>query len=157
MAVNIGLNAEQRAAAAKILNRVLADTFVVYAKTRGFHWNVTGSRFMELHRLFESQYEALAESIDEIAERTRALGVRATGSLAGFLAEATLRETTGDPISDDRMLAELRDDHEAMARSLRKDVATVDSLGDEGTTDFLTGLLQTHEKTAWMLRSYVAS
>ena len=50
MAVNIGLNAEQRAAAAKILNRVLADTFVVYAKTRGFHWNVTGLSFMELHR-----------------------------------------------------------------------------------------------------------
>ena len=69
-----GVTDEQRAGVVEILNGTLADLHVLYTKTRNYHWNVVGEHFRDLHKLLEEQYEALAESIDEVAERTRMLG-----------------------------------------------------------------------------------
>jgi len=155
MKVNIGLSDKARDGVVKTLNTLLADEFVLYAKTRGFHWNVTGPHFSELHKLFETQYDELAETIDEVAERSRALGGLATGSLKGFLADARIAEASAAKRSAKQMLGALLEDHEAVVRSLRKDIEAVSALGDEGTTDFLTGLMEQHEKTAWMLRAHL--
>jgi starvation-inducible DNA-binding protein len=132
----------------------LADEYVLYTKTRKYHWNVEGPHFHNLHKLFESQYEEIDETIDAVAERIRALGLYSTGSLDEFLKDTRLKEDGGGQISATQMIENLLADHESLIRSLRSDLATAsDSYGDAGTQDFLTGLMESHEKTAWMLRS----
>ncbi len=151
---DIGLKDSSRKGVTGLLESLLADEYVLYTKTRNFHWNVTGPRFHDLHKFFEGQYEAIDEVIDEVAERIRALGENAPGSLAEFLAAARLKEAAGKSLPADEMVTVLLADHESLAKTLRKDI---DRCGDEfkdvGTQDFLTGLLEQHEKQAWMLRS----
>ena len=77
MALSIGLSESNRDSVVKILNAVLSDEYVLYTKTRNYHWNVVGPQFNDLHKFFESQYEALNETIDEVAERARTLGGKA--------------------------------------------------------------------------------
>lgn len=155
MSINIGIGESQRKAVSRILAATLADASVLYVKTRNFHWNVTGPHFNDLHKLLESQYDALAESIDEIAERIRALGEVSPGSMAQFLQLARIKEHTGAPPAWRDMLAALLADHEAIIRTLRSDLdACATQHGDAGTQDFLTGLMESHEKTAWMLRAF---
>ena len=155
MQVEIGLSGQNREAIGQILNALLADEHVLYVKTRKYHWNVVGPRFKSLHELFEEQYKALADAIDEIAERARSLGVRAHGTMAEFGKHARLQEDPGYP-EDLAMAANLAKDHEAVIRQLREDIDRCgDDYEDEGTADFLTGLMEKHEKAAWMLRAYV--
>lgn len=155
MKTNIGIGEKERTALGSILNTLLADEYVLYTKTRRFHWNVVGPDFSELHKFFEQQYEALDDIVDEVAERARALDVTAAGSLQEFAKMARIRELAGANPDPSGMLAALLADHEALIRTLRKDVDAADGLGDAGTNDFLTGLLEQHEKMAWMLRSFL--
>ncbi len=154
--LNIGLSDKQRNGVIDILNAALADEFVLYAKTRNYHWNVTGPQFNDLHKFFDSQYEEIEGFIDETAERARSLGGTALGSLQGFLKHTRLKETTGAPPAAMDMVADLLANHETIIRQLREDISTVsDKYGDEGTADFLTGTLEAHEKMAWMLRAFL--
>lgn len=156
MKADIGIQESHRDAVAKILNRVLSDTVVLNFKTRNFHWNVTGTDFSQLHKFFEEQYNQLDEAMDEVAERVRALGGRTFGSLAEYLKTTTLTEEPARIPPARKMIAELLGDHEAIIKALRKDVdVTGDKYGDMGTSDFLTGLMETHEKMAWMLRAHL--
>ena len=153
--IHIGLDTETRTLVVKHLSAILADQHVLYGKTRNFHWNLTGHRFHTLHEFFEKQYDELALAIDQTAERIRMMGFASPGSMKEFLAQATLKEVPGALVSGEDAIAALRDDHEAAARELRKAVDEVDEAGDAGTADFLTELLQHHEQTAWMLRSFL--
>jgi starvation-inducible DNA-binding protein len=155
MKANIGIGEKERTSIGKILNTLLADEYVLYTKTRRFHWNVVGPDFSELHKFFEGQYEALDEIIDEVAERARALDVVSAGSLEEFGKLTRLKEQAGSNPDAPGMLAALLADHEAVIRTLRAHAETVGDLGDAGTNDFLTGLMEQHEKFAWMLRSYL--
>lgn len=156
-APDLGLTDEARKGVVDILNTLLADEFVLYTKTRNYHWNVVGPAFSQLHKFFEGQYEALDELIDEVAERARALGGRASGSLAEFSKATRLKEATGD-VNALAMVADLLADHETVVRNLRKVLPQVDDqYGDAGTNDFLTGLVEQHEKMAWMLRAHLES
>jgi starvation-inducible DNA-binding protein len=156
MKPNIGIADGDREAVARILNTLLADEYVLYTKTRNYHWNVVGPQFNDLHRFFESLYTPLNDVIDEVAERARALGGRAFGSLAEFTKAARLPEDPGTAPVAREMLASLLADHESVITSLRADVETVtDEHRDAATADFLTGLLAQHEKTAWMLRAHL--
>jgi starvation-inducible DNA-binding protein len=134
---------------------LLADEYVLYTKTRNFHWNVTGLQFNDLHKFFEAQYEELDDTVDEVAERARALGARALGTLEEFRQHTRLKETPGTVPAAKDMLSELLADHETIIRALRQDVEKADQSGDVGTNDFLTGLLEKHEKASWMLRSFL--
>jgi starvation-inducible DNA-binding protein len=156
MNANIALNESSRTKVLSLLDRVLADEYVLYTKTRNFHWNVTGPRFSEMHKFFESQYEILDGFVDEIAERSRTLGGRALGSMKEFLAKTHLKEAVSRVPKEDGMFAELLKDHEAVIRLLREDVEECTRSGDMGTADFLTGLMTSHEKMAWMLRSFIS-
>ena len=157
MKIEIGLNDAQRKPVVEILNRLLADEVTLYVKSRNFHWNVEGSDFGELHKFFEEQYDQLDEIMDEVAERARALGGYAAGSLSEFVAAARLKEAKGGAIPAREMLAQLLADHETLIRTLRAEAAQVgDKHDDAGTEDFLVGLMEQHEKMAWMLRSYLA-
>jgi starvation-inducible DNA-binding protein len=151
----LGLRESSRKGVLALLAQTLADEYVLYTKTRNFHWNITGFHFGAMHKFFQDQYEQLDTIVDDTAERARALGARALGSMKEFLAKARLAESPAVSLKEEAMVAELLADHEALVRSLRRDVDEVARLGDQGTADFLTGLMQTHEKMAWMLRSFL--
>jgi starvation-inducible DNA-binding protein len=157
MQPNIEIPDNDRAAIVDILNQLLSDEYVLYTKTRNYHWNVTGPQFNDLHTFFEAQYEALNDVVDEVAERARQLGGRALGSLAEFTKAARLTEQPDTTPNATQMIRALLTDHETLIRSLRADIGPVaERLHDVGTSDFLTGLLEKHEKMAWMLRAYVS-
>jgi starvation-inducible DNA-binding protein len=152
--IQIGLDQAQREGVVALLNSLLADEYVLYTKTRNFHWNVIGPRFHDLHKFFEGQYGEIDGIIDEVAERSRSLGAVAPGSMAEFLKSARLKEQAGAFMDADAMVAALLHDHEALIRHLREDLdAAQAKFGDAGTADFLTGIMETHEKMAWMLRA----
>jgi starvation-inducible DNA-binding protein len=156
MTLNIGISDPHRQGVIALLNTLLADEYVLYTKTRNYHWNVTGLQFNDLHKFFEAQYEALDDIVDEVAERARSLGGRAAGTLEEFRKHTRLNEEPGTAPAAKDMLAKLLADHEALVRTLRADVdATTDKFKDVGTADFLTGLLEQHEKMAWMLRAFL--
>ena len=157
MNAQIGLKESSRTKVLALLGKTLADLSVLSQKTRNFHWNVQGPRFSELHKFFESQYAALEGEIDETAERSRALGGRALGSMKEMLAATRLTEaSSGRSLSEDSMLAELLRDHEAFIRALRADADASGAAADKGTEDFLVGMMEAHEKMAWMLRAFVS-
>jgi starvation-inducible DNA-binding protein len=154
--LNIGISDHNRGGVVHILNSLLADEYVLYTKTRNYHWHVTGFHFSELHKFFESQYEELEKTIDEVAERARSLGGKSLGTLKEFLQHTCLKETPGKHPAAERMVGDLLNDHEAIIRSLREDLMACDEkYGDTGTNDFLTGLMEQHEKMAWMLRAHL--
>lgn len=150
--VNIGISEADRADIAHGLSRLLADTYTLYLKTHNFHWNVTGPMFSSLHLLFETHYVELAEAVDVIAERIRALGYPAPGSYKAFAELSSIKEAEGVP-SAEAMIAELVEGQEAVTRTAREVFPCVDKASDEPTADLLTQRMQIHEKNAWMLRS----
>lgn len=153
---NIGIQDNDRKIVAQILNSVLSDEYVLYTKTRNYHWNVTGPQFNDLHKFFQTQYEELDVIIDEVAERTRAVGEKSIATLVEFVKNARIKESPGDYPSAQTMLANLMEDHEAIIRTLRDDSEKTVKHNDIGTNDFLIGLMEKHEKMAWMLRSFAA-
>lgn len=155
-APSIGLTAKNRQKIESSLSGVLANQHVLYIKTRNFHWNLIGGRFHSLHVHFEEMYGELALAIDETAERIRMIGGVAPGSMGEFVKAASLKESKGALVSGDDAIKSLLADHETVIRSLRKEIPEIGELDDHGTEDFLVGLLQKHETTAWMLRSYLA-
>jgi starvation-inducible DNA-binding protein len=153
--VSIGISQENRTQMANALQKLLADEYLLYTKTLNFHWNVEGKHFGPLHALFNEQYEKLLSIIDNIAERIRAIGSFTHATMKGFLSLSTLAEKTGDFPDDITMLSLLLADHEAVIQTIRgtNDLAT--KLNDAGSNNFLSGLLEIHEKIAWMLRAHL--
>ncbi|MBN3887414.1 MAG: Dps family protein [Nostoc sp.] len=155
-AINIGLTEEQRQGVINLLNQDLADAYLLLVKTKKYHWDVVGPQFRSLHQLWEEHYQKLTLNIDALAERIRALGGYPVGTLEGFLKLATLKEHAGNVPTATGMVANLVDDHEQVIRNLRDHVdQSGEKFHDQGTADFLTGLLEQHEEIAWMLRSFI--
>lgn len=155
-AINIGLTEEQRQGVINLLNQDLADAYLLLVKTKKYHWDVVGPQFRSLHQLWEEHYQKLTLNIDALAERVRALGGYPVGTLEGFLKLATLKEHAGNVPTSTNMVANLVHDHEQVIRNLRDHVdQSSDKFHDQGTADFLTGLLEQHEEIAWMLRSFI--
>ncbi len=152
MAIDIGIAARDRKDIADGLSHLLADSYTLYLKTHNFHWNVTGPMFNTLHLMFEAQYTELATAVDTIAERIRALGHPAPGSYKDFAKLSSIKEASGVPDAK-TMIKQLVDGQEAVVRTARQVFPTAEKAGDEPTCDLLTQRMQTHEKTAWMLRS----
>lgn len=155
MKPNIGISEKNLAHVVTVLSTVLSDEMMLYVKTRKFHWNVAGESFMELHKLFEAQYNQLEETIDEVAERINKLGSKTIGTMSEFAKHSAIKETPGKyPYSKD-MIKELLKDHETIIQLLRKNIDDCsEKYKDAGTADFLTGLMEQHETTAWILRRY---
>jgi starvation-inducible DNA-binding protein len=154
--LNIGLSDEQLQGVIELLNRNLADFYLLLIKTKKYHWDVIGPQFRTLHELWEEQYEALTINIDQTAERIRALGGYPVGTAEGFLQLSTISEHPNDLPSATDMVGRLVQDHEQIIRNLRENIDQCsDNYHDEGTADFLTGLMEQHEEMAWMLRSFL--
>lgn len=152
MPIDTGISAKDRAAIAGGLSRLLADTYVLYLKTHSFHWNVEGPMFQTLHTMFMTQYTETWNAIDPIAERIRALGHYAPGSYQQYAKLASIKESAGVPRAE-KMVRELIEGQEAVARTARSVLPLADKANDQPTLDLLTQRLDIHEKTAWMLRS----
>lgn len=151
---DVGIKPRDKAHLAEGLSQSLADTFSLYVKTLGVHWNVVGSSFYGLHKLTEVQYQDLAAAVDELAERIRALGYPAPAgfsefrSLSAINAESRI-ESAGD------MLKELIDDNELAARRMRKVSDIAGDAEDKFSEDMLIARMGAHEKNVWMLRALV--
>ena len=155
MELNIGINTEDRQQIAAGLSKLLADSYSLYVKTHNYHWNVEGPMFNTLHLMFEEHYTELATAVDEIAERIRALGVKAPGSYTAFSNLTSIDEATGDEPAEE-MIRQLVIGQETVARTAREAIKAADAASDEPTADLLTQRMQIHEKNAWMLRSMLA-
>jgi starvation-inducible DNA-binding protein len=153
--IDIGIEEGARKEIAAGLSRLLADSYTLYLKTHGFHWNVTGPMFQTLHLLFETQYTELWQALDLVAERIRALGAYAPGTYRELAALTSIPETEGVPEATD-MIRLLVQGNEAVTRTARSLLPVVEKASDEASADLLTQRLQVHEKNAWMLRSLLA-
>jgi starvation-inducible DNA-binding protein len=154
--INIGITENNRKNVIHLLNILLSDEYVLYTKTLNYHWNITGNNFAELHKFLEEQYQDLQEIADSVAERTRKLDGHSFGTISEFSKNSRLKEFPGQRLKAAQMIKNLVDDHESVIVLLRKDLNLCDEkYSDKGTCDFLTGLMEQHEKMAWMLRSYL--
>ncbi len=154
--VNTGIKLAARTKIVKALSGALADAYTLMLKTQYYHWNVTGPHFIALHEMFGAQYTALFATVDELAERIRALGQEAPGTYAQFAKLSQIKEDAALPKNWGLMVQHLLEGHEAIARGLRSAISVAEDGEDSATADLLTGKLDEHEKTAWMLRAHLA-
>lgn len=154
MEMNIGIPEGTRSAISDGLSRILAESYALYLKTQNFHWNVRGPDFFSLHLLFEKQYLELAEEVDEIAERIRALGLFVDASFSAFNELSSIKEET-KVLNEKEMIASLVAGHELWAKDARKVAEIGDRELDFATVDMLGRRIGAHEKMAWFLRSHL--
>jgi starvation-inducible DNA-binding protein len=151
----IGLSPEGLQHEALLLNTLLADEYLLIIKTKNYHWNIEGEGFHAHHLFLDTLAEECEEIADQLAERVRQLGHRAVGSMRHFLELTHLLEDDHTH-SWQEMFFNLLRDHEVIIREMRKAVEIASAQHhDEGTSDMVTGLMEQHEKMAWMLRSHL--
>jgi starvation-inducible DNA-binding protein len=154
--LHTGLDEAGRKKVSDQLAGVLADSYLLMLKTHFYHWNVKGTLFKSLHDLTEQQYTELFEAIDDVAERIRALGFEAPGTFSSFNKISSVKEAKSG-LSDLEMAADLLETHESLILKLRETLNTADEINDEVTVDMMVARLSVHEKSAWMLRSFLES
>lgn len=136
------------------LRQVVADSYAVLGQTHICHWNVRGPSFFSLHNAFEEQYTELFGAVDEIAERIRALGALAPGGLANLAKMAGMKEIKEDAAAKE-MVAHLVEANRALVKDLEKARDLAGGSGDNETEDLMIARIQVHEKTIWMLDSFL--
>ncbi|MFD2914582.1 Dps family protein [Psychroserpens luteus] len=153
---NIGISAENRQAIADQLSKILADEFVLYSKTLNFHWNIEGPDFHSVHVYLETLYEEQQDVVDTVAEKIRMIGHYVPATLEKYSQLTHLTEKTKGKNDSQSIFAELLEDHESIIIFLREEIKPIaDKWQADGISDYLTGLMEQHEKTAWMLRSHL--
>ena len=156
MKTEIGITESNRQAVANQLAKLLADEFVLYTKTKNAHWNIEGADFYEKHKFFQFQFEQLDEIIDKVAERIRSMGHYAYATLKSVLELTHLTEENREKNDSHGFIKELLSDHESIIIHCRENVHQFgNEYKDFGTSDFITGLMEDHEKMAWFLRSHL--
>ena len=153
---NIGISDKNRQIIADQLSKILADEFVVYSKTLNAHWNIEGPDFHAVHVYLETLYNEQQKIVDTVAERIRAMGHYVPAQLAKYLELTHLTEKSPDKNDSQTLFADLLQDHESIIMFLRENIKPIqDKLKAEGISDYITGLMEHHTKTAWMLRSHL--
>lgn len=151
-ALNTSVESSARDQVAEALTKATADSYTLYAKTLGVHWNVQGASFYGLHNMTEAQYQELHEAADAIAERIRALGKLAPTGNDSFR-ELTVIDNDAPHKPTREMIAELVDDNEKVARRMSEFAQLADEAGDLFSHDMLVARIGVHEQNAWMLRA----
>ncbi len=136
------------------LEKVLASSYALVLKTQNYHWNVVGENFKTLHELFGAQYEEMANAIDEIAERIRALGSKVEGTFENFAKISKIKNANKN-FKSSEMLQDLVSSHEILIEQLKIAIKTAQEEGDEATADIFIGRVQVHQKAVWMLESSI--
>lgn len=138
------------------LRQVVADSYALMGQTHLCHWNVRGPGFFALHTAFEQQYTELFTAVDELAERVRALGSLAPGGLGNLAKMAGIKELQEDAGAEE-MVAHLADSNRKVVDDLAKVREIAGDAGDSETEDIAIARTQVHEKTIWMLDSFLAA
>lgn len=155
MKTNIGITDTNRNLVAIKLSEILADENILYLKTKNAHWNIEGPDFYSMHTFFETQFTQLDVIIDSVAERLRAIGYYAPATMKSYLSLTQLTEKKKYKNSSQGFIKELLADHEIIITKLRENIYPfANKFKDLGTSDFITGLMESHEKMAWFLRSH---
>ncbi|WP_026707166.1 Dps family protein [Flavobacterium frigidarium] len=153
---NIGISVENRQAIADQLSKILADEFILYSKTLNFHWNIEGPDFHAVHLYLETLYQEQQGTVDTVAEKIRALGHYAPATLKKYLKLTHLTEEIKGKNDSQSIFAELLEDHESIIVFIREEIKPIaNKMKADGISDYITGLMEQHEKTAWMLRSHL--
>lgn len=139
----------------KGLAHCLAETYALYLTTQKCHWNVEGSDFASLHAMFEGQYTILAEYIDILAERIRSLGAYSPGSFSEFEELSNIPQIEQPEARSEKMIKVLLKGYEVLISTMKQTASMAEKGQDMGTADILTGQIEQHEKTVWMLRSTI--
>lgn len=150
--LNTSVDAGARAEVADALMKAVADSYTLYAKTLGVHWNVQGGNFYGLHKLTDAQYNELHTAADAMAERIRALGKLAPTGQDTFR-QLTVIKNDAPHKPTPQMIAELIADNETVARRMHEFAELADEAGDLFTHDMLVARIGVHEENAWMLRA----
>jgi len=156
MKMHIDISEQTRQVIADGLSRFLADTYAMYVKTQNFHWNLQGPEFFSLHLLYDKQYKEMAEELDEIAERIRAIGYFVDASFSAFKKLTEVKEDAR-VLSIKDMLLSLIEGHEILIRHGRHVAQIADKEGDFASVDMLGRMLGAHEKMRWMIHSFLAT
>lgn len=150
----IGLDATQSKELTEKLNLLLANYQIFYINARGFHWNITGDKFFELHAKFEELYNDLLVKVDELAERILTLGYTPLHSFTDYTRVATIKEATN--ISDGKEAVEkVVEGYRALINVQREVLATAQESNDEGTTALVSDYIRQQEKQLWMYSAYL--
>lgn len=153
--LNTSVDTNGREQVAAALMKAVADSYTLYAKTLGVHWNVQGRDFYGLHKMTDAQYNELHEAADALAERIRALGHLApTGNTA--FQQLTIVENDAPHKPTRQMIAELMADNETVARRMGEFAELAEEAGDLFSHDMLVARIGVHEENAWMLRASMA-
>lgn len=149
-----GLNAERAKVTAQELQKLLADMHVFYMNMRGFHWNVEGSKFFSLHKLFEEIYDGLSEQIDEVAERILTLGESPESKFSNYLKTATIQEAglVKDTLGT---VQSTLDGFKVLIAQMRKVAEVAGEAGDNVSEDMMVGFMEGYEKKVWMLVAFM--
>ena len=150
---NIGIDEKHRFDISEQLSKVLSDSYCLMMMTQNYLWNARGRLFRDLHMMTEAQYKNLFEAIDDLAERIRAIGFTAPGTLKELNDNTSINLPNSD-LTDEEMMVDLVDSHETIVMNIRKAIGMAQKHHDYVTTDMLTSRLEYHEKVAWMMRSY---
>ncbi len=150
----IGLPVEQTEQLAAGLNELLANYQVFYMNVRGFHWNIRGENFFELHLKFEELYNDLLLKIDEVAERILTLGFRPLHAYSDYLAKAELHEVKD--LSEGRACVEaIVEALQLLVAKQRKLLEQSEEAGDEATNSLMSDYVREQEKLLWMYSAYL--
>lgn len=153
--IDLGMNDKERTEVVLHLKKTLSDEYVLFTKLFKFHWNVQGPFFGPLHSLFQTLYEQNFKTVDLVAERIRALGHMAPGTLKEFLDLTHLKEASGTNPESCFMLQEIFNDLQTIVKHLRDDEKKIEKLNDRVTSNMLLGIIEQHEKSAWMVRAHL--
>ena len=145
------LSEKETRAIADALNRIVADSFSLYVKTKNFHWHMSGPHFRDYHLLLDEQGEQIYASIDPLAERVRKLGQRTLRSIGEIGRLARVKDNEAELVDPLDMLAELIDDNKNCAAEMRKAHKLCDDLQDSGTAGLLETLIDETERRTWFL------
>jgi starvation-inducible DNA-binding protein len=133
------------------INRLLADAFALYLKTKNFHWHMTGPHFRDYHLLLDEQGEQIFATTDDLAERVRKIGGNTLRSIGDISRHQTLEDNDAEYVTPEDMLAELRQDNQSMARAMREAHGLCDEHGDVATASLLENYIDETERRAWFL------
>lgn len=129
-----------------------ASTFSFYLKAHNFHWNIVGPDFLEYHDLFGKIYEEVYDSIDDFAEKIRAMGTFVPASFNRFSMLTQIDDET-NILTQDAMLVELAQDNEKMIKLLKMVFQASEAHQEYGFSDFIAGRIDAHQKHGWMLKA----
>ncbi len=140
----------------KEMNVYLANLNLLYVKLHNYHWYINGKGFFQLHATYETLYDHITETLDEVAERILIIGEKPAASMKEYMALATLKERESAPIAVEASVKEVKEDFEIMYQDTLKLIALAEEAQDPITADMFTGYASEFHKNLWMMRAYLA-